>query len=75
MSGLRVSVPILGMMSMGCMLIPHIFVLKDMLLTSYLASEWEPWVLDKDEALPILKRAYDLGVTTVSHLDIVLIEV
>ncbi|KAK9382254.1 NADP-dependent oxidoreductase domain-containing protein [Kockiozyma suomiensis] len=45
MSGLRVSVPILGMMSMG-------------------SSEWEPWVLDKDEALPILKRAYDLGVTT-----------
>ncbi|KAK7204370.1 putative aldo-keto reductase [Myxozyma melibiosi] len=44
-SGLRVSVPILGMMSMG-------------------SSEWEPWVLDKEDALPILKKAYDLGVTT-----------
>ncbi|KAK9462697.1 NADP-dependent oxidoreductase domain-containing protein [Lipomyces oligophaga] len=44
-SGLRISVPILGMMSMG-------------------SSEWEPWCLDKEQALPILKRAYDLGVTT-----------
>ncbi|KAK9452244.1 NADP-dependent oxidoreductase domain-containing protein [Limtongia smithiae] len=43
--GLRVSVPILGMMSMG-------------------SSKWEPWVLDAEESLPILKRAYDLGVTT-----------
>ncbi|KAK9471050.1 NADP-dependent oxidoreductase domain-containing protein [Dipodascopsis tothii] len=44
-SGLKVSVPILGMMSMG-------------------DSKWEPWVLDSEDALPILKRAYDLGVTT-----------
>ncbi|KAK9469696.1 NADP-dependent oxidoreductase domain-containing protein [Lipomyces arxii] len=44
-SGLRVSVPILGMMSMG-------------------TKDWEPWALDKEEALPILKRAYDLGITS-----------
>ncbi|KAK9361972.1 NADP-dependent oxidoreductase domain-containing protein [Lipomyces starkeyi] len=28
------------------------------------ASAWEPWVLDKEEALPILKRAYDMGITS-----------
>jgi hypothetical protein len=41
-SGLRVSVPILGAMSIG-------------------DKKWQPWVLDEDEALPLLKAAYDKG--------------
>lgn len=44
-SGLRVSVPILGAMSLG-------------------DSRWAPWVLDEPAALPLLKAAYDRGVTT-----------
>ncbi|KAF2645863.1 aldo-keto reductase-like protein [Massarina eburnea CBS 473.64] len=44
-SGLRVSVPILGAMSIG-----H--------------KEWQPWVIEEDEALPLLKAAYDRGITT-----------
>ncbi|KAK9452246.1 NADP-dependent oxidoreductase domain-containing protein [Limtongia smithiae] len=44
-SGLRVSVPILGMMGMG-------------------SPTWQSWCLNKEQSLPILKRAYDLGVTT-----------
>ncbi|KAK9454673.1 NADP-dependent oxidoreductase domain-containing protein [Dipodascopsis uninucleata] len=28
------------------------------------SSQWEPWVLDREDALPILKKAYDLGITT-----------
>ncbi len=27
------------------------------------SSEWKPWVLDKAESLPILKRCLDLGFT------------
>ncbi|KAK7204342.1 Aldo/keto reductase [Myxozyma melibiosi] len=44
-SGLRVSLPILGMMGMG-------------------TKQWQDWCLEKDEALPILKKAYDMGITT-----------
>ncbi|PVH95226.1 Aldo/keto reductase [Periconia macrospinosa] len=44
-SGLRVSVPILGAMSIG-------------------SKEWQPWVIEEDEALPLLKAAYDRGITT-----------
>ncbi|KAF2682175.1 aldo-keto reductase-like protein [Lentithecium fluviatile CBS 122367] len=44
-SGLRVSVPILGAMSIG-------------------KKEWMPWVVEEEEALPLLKAAYDKGVTT-----------
>ncbi|RDL41852.1 uncharacterized protein BP5553_01831 [Venustampulla echinocandica] len=44
-SGLRVSVPIFGTMSIG-------------------SSKWEPWVIDEDKALPILKAAYDRGINT-----------
>ena len=44
-SGLRVSVPILGAMSIG-------------------DKKWQSWVLDEDEALPLLKEAYDRGITT-----------
>lgn len=44
-SGLRVSVPILGAMSIG-------------------TKEWQQWVIEEDEALPLLKAAYDRGITT-----------
>lgn len=44
-SGLKVSVPILGAMSIG-------------------SKEWQPWVIDEEEALPLLKAAYDKGITT-----------
>lgn len=44
-SGLRVSVPILGAMSIG-------------------DKKWQPWVIEEDEALPLLKAAYDKGITT-----------
>ncbi|OCK84051.1 aldo-keto reductase-like protein [Lepidopterella palustris CBS 459.81] len=44
-SGLRVSVPILGAMSIG-------------------DKRWQPWVLEEEAALPILKAAYDRGINT-----------
>ncbi|KAI9833733.1 MAG: hypothetical protein M1819_003466 [Sarea resinae] len=44
-SGLRVSVPIFGAMSLG-------------------SSQWLPWVLDEDKAVPLLKAAYDRGLNT-----------
>ncbi|KAH7398482.1 aldo-keto reductase-like protein [Pyrenochaeta sp. MPI-SDFR-AT-0127] len=44
-SGLKVSVPILGAMSIG-------------------SSKWQPWVIEEEEALPLLKAAYDRGLTT-----------
>jgi hypothetical protein len=44
-SGLRVSVPILGAMSIG-----H--------------KKWMPWVIEEEESLPLLKAAYDRGLTT-----------
>lgn len=44
-SGLYVSVPILGAMSLG-----H--------------KDWQPWVIEEEEALDILKAAYDRGVNT-----------
>ncbi|KAL3469082.1 NADP-dependent oxidoreductase domain-containing protein [Aspergillus californicus] len=44
-SGLRVSVPIVGCMSIG-------------------NPEWADWVIGPDKALPLLKAAYDRGVTT-----------
>lgn len=43
--GLRVSVPILGAMSIG-----H--------------KDWLDWVIEEDEALPLLKAAYDRGLNT-----------
>jgi hypothetical protein len=45
-SGLRVSVPIVGCMSIG-------------------NPEWADWVIGPEKALPLLKAAYDRGVTTV----------
>ena len=44
-SGLRVSNPILGAMSIG-------------------DKRWAPWVVEEDEALPLLKAAYDRGINT-----------
>lgn len=44
-SGLRVSCPILGAMSVG-------------------DPRWAPWVLGADDALPLLKAAYDRGINT-----------
>lgn len=44
-SGLRVSVPILGAMSLG-------------------DPAWQPWVLNEEQALPILKTAFDRGLNT-----------
>jgi len=44
-SGLKVSVPILGAMSIG-------------------SSKWQPWVIEEEESLPLLKAAYDRGLTT-----------
>lgn len=45
-SGLYVSVPIVGCMSIG-------------------NPEWANWVIGPERALPLLKAAYDRGVTTV----------
>ncbi|KAL9600448.1 MAG: hypothetical protein Q9219_003201 [cf. Caloplaca sp. 3 TL-2023] len=44
-SGLRVSVPILGAMSLG-------------------DKRWMPWVIEEDQALPLLKAAFDRGLNT-----------
>jgi predicted aldo/keto reductase-like oxidoreductase len=44
-SGLRVSVPILGAMSIG-------------------DKAWQPWVIEEEESLPLLKAAYDKGINT-----------
>lgn len=44
-SGLRVSVPILGAMSIG-------------------NSSWLEWVIEEDQALPLLKAAFDRGLNT-----------
>ncbi|KAI0746368.1 NADP-dependent oxidoreductase domain-containing protein [Daedaleopsis nitida] len=45
-SGLRVSVPIFGGMTVG-------------------NTQWSPWVLSVQQALPLLKAAWDLGINTV----------
>ncbi|KAJ3396625.1 hypothetical protein HDV05_003140, partial [Chytridiales sp. JEL 0842] len=29
---------------------------------SFGSSKWQKWVLDKDESLPVIKRAFDLGI-------------
>ncbi|KAF2652651.1 Aldo/keto reductase [Lophiostoma macrostomum CBS 122681] len=31
---------------------------------SYGSSQWQPWVLDEAESLPLLKHAYDAGINT-----------
>lgn len=50
-SGLKVSVPILGAMSIG-------------------SSEWQPWVLDEEKALTLLKAAFDCGLNTWDTADV-----
>ena len=45
-TGLKVSVPILGAMSLG-------------------TPEWQPWVANEEDSLPLLKAAYDRGLNTV----------
>ncbi|KNE65094.1 hypothetical protein AMAG_10755 [Allomyces macrogynus ATCC 38327] len=36
---------------------------------SYGSSEWQPWVLDADQALPIMKAAWDAGINTFDTAD------
>ncbi|KAL7268974.1 hypothetical protein RUND412_008385, partial [Rhizina undulata] len=31
---------------------------------SYGSSDWQPWVVNEDQALPIIKAAYDKGINT-----------
>lgn len=31
---------------------------------SFGSSEWQEWVVNEDEALPLLKHAYDCGINT-----------
>jgi len=31
---------------------------------SYGSSDWQQWVLNEEEALPLLKHAYDCGINT-----------
>lgn len=37
---------------------------------SYGSSQWSAWVKNEDEALPLLKEAYDLGINTWDTADI-----
>jgi 1-deoxyxylulose-5-phosphate synthase len=38
-------------------------------MMSYGSSSWRPWVLDEDDAEPIIKRALDLGINTFDTAD------
>jgi hypothetical protein len=31
---------------------------------SYGSSEWQPWVLEEEESLPLLEHAYKCGINT-----------
>lgn len=33
-------------------------------------NEWQPWLMSKDEALPILKAAFDRGINTFDMADV-----
>jgi len=37
---------------------------------SYGSSEWQQWVLNEDEALPLLKHAYEQGINTWDTADV-----
>ncbi|APA08165.1 hypothetical protein sscle_03g029350 [Sclerotinia sclerotiorum 1980 UF-70] len=37
---------------------------------SFGSSEWQDWVINEDEALPLLKHAYDLGLNTWDTADV-----
>lgn len=37
---------------------------------SYGSQDWQEWVLEEDEALPLLKHAYDVGINTWDTADV-----
>ena len=37
---------------------------------SYGSSDWQPWVLNEAESLPLLKHAYDIGINTWDTADV-----
>lgn len=37
---------------------------------SFGSSEWQPWVLNEEDALPLLKHAYDRGINTWDTADV-----
>ncbi|GJJ14305.1 hypothetical protein Clacol_008569 [Clathrus columnatus] len=37
---------------------------------SFGSPTWQPWVIEKDKALPILKKAWDLGVNTIDTANV-----
>lgn len=37
---------------------------------SYGSSDWQEWILNEDEALPLLKHAFDVGLTTWDTADV-----
>lgn len=37
---------------------------------SYGTSDWQPWVLNEEDALPLLKHAYDVGLNTWDTADV-----
>jgi versiconal hemiacetal acetate reductase len=37
---------------------------------SYGSSDWQEWVLNEDEALPLLKKAYECGINTWDTADV-----
>jgi len=47
---------------------PSPFLLNRQMLTPYShsfgSSQWAPWVIEEEEALPLLKAAYDRGLNT-----------
>ena len=62
-SGLRVSVPIVRSLYFS-MLQPNLrfFQLGAM---SFGTPEWQPWVLDEEKSIEILKAAWDRGINTI----------
>lgn len=44
---------------------------------SFGSSDWQPWILNEEESLPLLKHAYDCGINTwdaVSNIHILQIQ-
>jgi aryl-alcohol dehydrogenase-like predicted oxidoreductase len=37
---------------------------------SYGSSDWQEWVLNEDESLPLLKKAYECGINTWDTADV-----
>ncbi|KAG9312650.1 Aldo keto reductase [Chiua virens] len=68
-SGLRVSVPILGAMSFGS---PKWSVRTPFrcITNSWNGSYFQPWVLDEDPSLEIMKAAWDLGINTIDTANV-----